>query len=68
MDALVHGLIQMLGVCVDTIVICRATAFVILLSGDDAIGTGMEGAALPQRTAAAASDAEAASGVAVHRS
>ncbi|MBR7995368.1 alanine:cation symporter family protein [Burkholderia cenocepacia] len=44
-----QGLIQMLGVFVDTIVICSATAFVILLSGQYELGTGMEGAALTQR-------------------
>jgi len=36
-------------VFVDTIVICSATAFVILLSGQYELGTGMEGAALTQR-------------------
>lgn len=44
-----QGLIQMLGVFVDTIVICSATAFVILLSGQYEPGTSMEGAALTQR-------------------
>ncbi len=44
-----QGLIQMLGVFVDTIVICSATAFVILLSGQYQIGNGMEGSALTQR-------------------
>ncbi|CAB3975750.1 sodium:alanine symporter [Burkholderia cenocepacia] len=48
----VQGLIQMLGVFVDTIVICSATAFVILLSGQYELGTGMEGAALTQRSIA----------------
>lgn len=44
-----QGLIQMLGVFVDTIVICSATAFVILLSGQYEPGTSMAGAALTQR-------------------
>jgi AGCS family alanine or glycine:cation symporter len=44
-----QGLIQMLGVFVDTFVICTATAFMILLSGQYEIGTGMEGGALTQR-------------------
>ena len=48
----VQGLIQMLGVFVDTIMICSATAFVILLSGQYELGTGMEGAALTQRSIA----------------
>ncbi|AQW83570.1 alanine/glycine:cation symporter family protein [Campylobacter pinnipediorum] len=42
-----QGLIQMLGVFVDTIVVCSCTAFIILLSG--AIGTeGIDGAQITQ--------------------
>lgn len=44
-----QGLLQMLGVFVDTIVICTATAMMILLSGQYLPGTGMEGAVLTQR-------------------
>jgi AGCS family alanine or glycine:cation symporter len=47
-----QGLIQSLGVFVDTLVICSATAFIILLSGDDVYSPGHEntvgGAALTQ--------------------
>lgn len=44
-----QGLLQMLGVFVDTIIICTATALVILLSGAYVPGAAMEGAALTQR-------------------
>ncbi|MCP1158395.1 MULTISPECIES: alanine/glycine:cation symporter family protein [Bacillus] len=42
-----QGLIQTLGVFVDTILICSATAFIILLSGDYA-GTNLTGIELTQ--------------------
>lgn len=44
-----QGLIQMLGVFVDTILICSATAFIILLSGEYQPGASIEGAVLTQR-------------------
>ena len=44
-----QGLIQMLGVFVDTIVICSATALIILLSGEYQPGAMLEGATLTQR-------------------
>ena len=52
-----QGLIQSLGVFVDTIVICSATAFIILVSGpeiyDPSTPTKMEGASLTQAAVAA---------------
>ncbi|WP_336407007.1 alanine/glycine:cation symporter family protein [Gallaecimonas mangrovi] len=42
-----QGYVQMLGVFVDTLVICTATASIILLSGVD-ISNGMEGVTLTQ--------------------
>ena len=42
-----QGLIQMLGVFVDTIVICTATAVIVLLSGES-ISSGITGAQLTQ--------------------
>lgn len=47
-----QGLIQMLGVFVDTIIICTATALIILLSGEFQPGAAMEGSALTQRAIA----------------
>lgn len=47
-----QGLLQMLGVFIDTLVICSATAIMILLSGAYTPGAGMEGAALTQRAVA----------------
>lgn len=49
-----QGLLQMLGVLIDTIVICSSTAFVILLSGEFIPGGPVEGAALTQRAFTAA--------------
>lgn len=49
-----QGLLQMLGVAVDTLVICTATALMILASGEYVAGTPMEGAALTQRAIASA--------------
>ena len=43
-----QGLLQMLGVFIDTIVICSATAFIILLSNAYVPGTEVKGAALTQ--------------------
>lgn len=43
-----QGLLQMLGVGVDTLVICSATAFIILLSGVYSPGGPVQGAALTQ--------------------
>ncbi|PHV11250.1 sodium:alanine symporter family protein [Chitinimonas sp. BJB300] len=43
-----QGLLQMLGVFIDTIIICSATAFVILLSDAYVPGSGVKGAALTQ--------------------
>lgn len=43
-----QGLLQMLGVFIDTIVICSATAFIILLSDAYAPGNGAKGVALTQ--------------------
>ncbi|MGQ5523018.1 alanine/glycine:cation symporter family protein [Chitinimonas sp. PSY-7] len=43
-----QGLLQMLGVFIDTFVICSATAFVILLSDAYVPGSGVKGAALTQ--------------------
>lgn len=48
-----QGLMQMLGVCFDTIVVCSATAFMILLSGEFMPGAAPEGAVLTQRALAA---------------
>lgn len=47
-----QGLIQSLGVFFDTIIICSATAFIILVSGvyDIANPTGVEGAVLTQES------------------
>ncbi|WP_341504175.1 sodium:alanine symporter family protein [Gallaecimonas sp. GXIMD4217] len=42
-----QGYVQMLGVFIDTLVICSATAAIILMSGVD-IGNGMEGVTLTQ--------------------
>jgi alanine or glycine:cation symporter, AGCS family len=49
-----QGLLQMLGVAIDTFVICTATALMILVSGEYTIGTSIEGAALTQRALASA--------------
>ncbi len=49
-----QGLLQMLGVFVDTMIICSATAFMILASGQYEMGMQMEGAALTQRALASA--------------
>lgn len=43
-----QGLLQMLGVFIDTIVICSATAFIILLSDAYVPGNGAKGVALTQ--------------------
>jgi alanine or glycine:cation symporter, AGCS family len=43
-----QGLLQMLGVGVDTLVICSATAFIILLSGSYSPGAPVQGATLTQ--------------------
>ncbi|QFU04606.1 Amino-acid carrier protein AlsT [Pseudoalteromonas sp. THAF3] len=43
-----QGYVQMLGVFIDTIVICSATAALILLSGQLAPGSGLTGIALTQ--------------------
>lgn len=43
-----QGLLQMLGVFIDTIVICSATAFIILLSDKYVPGGAVKGAALTQ--------------------
>jgi len=43
-----QGLLQMLGVFVDTIIICSCTAFIILLSGVFTPGGALKGAALTQ--------------------
>lgn len=43
-----QGLLQMLGVFIDTIIICSATAFIILLSDAYAPGNGAKGVALTQ--------------------
>lgn len=48
-----QGLLQMLGVFFDTIVVCSATAFLILLSGEYQLGAMPEGAVLTQRAMAA---------------
>ncbi|WP_087690992.1 sodium:alanine symporter family protein [Pandoraea sp. PE-S2R-1] len=48
-----QGLMQMLGVFFDTIVVCSATAFMILLSGQYEVGGVAEGAVLTQRALAA---------------
>ncbi|AJC20377.1 alanine/glycine:cation symporter family protein [Pandoraea pulmonicola] len=48
-----QGLMQMLGVFFDTIVVCSATAFMILLSGEFIPGAAPEGAVLTQRSLAA---------------
>ncbi len=48
-----QGLMQMLGVFFDTIVVCSATAFMILLSGEFVPGAAPEGAVLTQRALAA---------------
>jgi alanine or glycine:cation symporter, AGCS family len=47
-----QGLVQMLGVMVDTFVICTATALMILASGQYEAGVAIEGAALTQRALA----------------
>lgn len=44
-----QGLIQTLGVFVDTLVICNATAFMILLSGDTYLDKSLQGITLVQR-------------------
>lgn len=44
-----QGLLQMLGVLIDTVVICSATVFVILVSGEFIPGGPIEGASLTQR-------------------
>ncbi|MFU8798309.1 MAG: alanine/glycine:cation symporter family protein, partial [Gammaproteobacteria bacterium] len=44
-----QGFIQMLGVFIDTIVICTATATIILLSGQLEAGSGITGIELTQR-------------------
>jgi len=44
-----QGLLQMLGAFMDTVIICTATAMMILLSGQYFPGVGMEGAVLTQR-------------------
>jgi alanine or glycine:cation symporter, AGCS family len=44
-----QGFIQMLGVFVDTLVICTATAAIILLSGQLEAGSGVTGIELTQR-------------------
>lgn len=44
-----QGLLQMLGVFVDTLVICSATALLILVSGQYDPSVSIEGAALTQR-------------------
>jgi AGCS family alanine or glycine:cation symporter len=49
-----QGLLQMLGVMVDTFVICTATALMILASGQYEAGIAVEGAALTQRALASA--------------
>ncbi|KAF3996861.1 alanine:cation symporter family protein [Glaciimonas immobilis] len=41
-----QGLLQMLGVVVDTMIICTATALIILLSGEYVPGSGTQGASL----------------------
>ncbi|MET0262065.1 MAG: sodium:alanine symporter family protein [Rariglobus sp.] len=43
-----QGLLQMLGVSIDTHLICTATALIILLSGQYTAGTGIQGSALTQ--------------------
>jgi len=43
-----QGLLQMLGVFIDTIIICSCTAFIILLSGVFTPGSELKGAALTQ--------------------
>lgn len=43
-----QGYVQMLGVFIDTIVICTATASIILLSGEFTPGNGVTGIALTQ--------------------
>jgi AGCS family alanine or glycine:cation symporter len=43
-----QGLLQMFGVFVDTIIICSATAFIVLLSGVFVPGSEIKGAALTQ--------------------
>jgi AGCS family alanine or glycine:cation symporter len=47
-----QGFVQALGVFIDTIVICTATALVILLSGAFEPGTGADGIALTQNALA----------------
>ncbi len=49
-----QGLLQMLAAGIDTLVICSATAFMILVSGQYVAGAPMEGAALTQRALASA--------------
>ena len=43
-----QGLIQMLGVFVDTLIVCSCTAFIILLSGVQIEGSSLTGAQLTQ--------------------
>lgn len=47
-----QGLLQMLGVCFDTMIVCTGTAALILLSGAFEPGGGMVGASLTQRAMA----------------
>ncbi|WP_347558074.1 sodium:alanine symporter family protein [Robbsia sp. KACC 23696] len=47
-----QGLLQMLGVCLDTLVICTGTAALIMLSGVYEAGNGLLGASLTQRAMA----------------
>jgi alanine or glycine:cation symporter, AGCS family len=49
-----QGLLQMLGVAIDTLVVCTATALMILVSGEYTPGSIIEGAALTQRAIATA--------------
>ncbi|GAB3630378.1 Amino-acid carrier protein AlsT [Pandoraea terrae] len=48
-----QGLLQMLGVFFDTLVVCSATAALILLSGEYQIGGAIQGSVLTQRAMAA---------------
>lgn len=49
-----QGFVQALGVFIDTLIVCSATAFIILLSDlyDPTVAGGVEGAALTQRVVA----------------
>ena len=60
-----QGLLQMLGVFIDTIIICSATAVIILLSGQYVPGGGMEGAVLTQRAVVSQVGAWGASALAI---